>query len=75
MRQRYEVVNDAFLPGEIEQTASAGEIVYEFTGHTYECIAPEGLACSREDGVGPFFEIARTNLRRINQALGVTEDE
>ncbi len=70
MSQRYEVIKDAFLSnlsGD-KLVANAGEIVYEFTGATYGCISPDGLACSREDGVGPFFEIARTNLRSVTPA-------
>ena len=69
MSQRYEIIEDAFLPGWLlgpdKQVASAGEVVYEFHGATYGCISPQGVACSREDGVGPFFEVAHTNLRSV----------
>jgi hypothetical protein len=65
MRQ-LRVIEDATLPdvltGEDKVVAKAGQVVYEFTGPTYGCITPSGLACSAAPGVGPFFEVALSNL-------------
>lgn len=64
--RRFRVIEDAYLSnvfgGEDEKVASAGDVVYEFTGPTYGCITPWGVACSVEPGEHPFFEVAWSNL-------------
>lgn len=39
-----------------------GETVYKFTGHTYGCIGPNGIAVSGEPGETPFFELPRASV-------------
>ena len=44
-----------------------GDEVYRFDGHTYGCIGPGGVACSFDQGAGPFFEVA-ANALQIKEA-------
>lgn len=71
MTLKYLVLEDAYLPdlfaGGKHRVAKAGEVVYRFDGATYGCISPVGLACSRIDGVGPFFEVSYENLRPVKR--------
>lgn len=39
----------------LDRSFKKGEVVHEFTGHTYGCIGA-GIACSL-DGNNPFFEL------------------
>lgn len=41
-----------------------GEVLYEYTGCTYGCITPDGIACSL-DGEIPFFELPESALKLI----------
>ena len=41
----------------LEKDYKKGEVIYKYHGHTYGCIGPEGMACSKEYGEDPFFEI------------------
>ena len=45
----------------LERTIRFGEVVHEYTGHTYGCVGA-GIACSF-DGETPFFELPRDALQ------------
>ena len=40
------------------------EVVFEYSGCTYGCITPDGIACS-EDGETPFFELPRNAVKQV----------
>ena len=40
-----------------------GEILFEYAGHTYGCISPDGTACSERPGEPPFVEIPNCALQ------------
>ena len=40
----------------LKEDVKKGTIVYEYSGHTYGCIGPHGIAVS-SDGDIPFFEL------------------
>jgi len=44
-----------------------GEIVFEYTGHTYGCISSEGTACTYREVAEPFFEIPNDALEEIKE--------
>ena len=41
----------------LDRDMKAGETLYRFTGPTYGCIGPNGIAVSMEPDMNPFFEI------------------
>lgn len=41
----------------LEKDLKKGDIVYKYTKHTYGAISPTGIACSKEEGKDPFFEV------------------
>jgi len=75
MSERYEVIEDAYLPtidmetGEVEEmlVAEAGDVVYPFFDATYGVVTDEGLAVVKVPGETPFFEVARSNLRPFRE--------
>jgi len=68
--RRLRVIEDSYLDTINEETwkfesqkvATAGEIVYEYTGPTYGCVSPLGLAVTKEPGQIPFFEVPLAHL-------------
>ena len=48
----------------LDRTYFEKEVVFEYTGHTYGCISPRGIACS-EDGETPFFELPGDALKQV----------
>lgn len=46
----------------LDRDMKAGETVFDFTGCTYGCVGPDGIACSERPGEHPFFEIPRSAL-------------
>ena len=42
----------------------AGDVVQRFTGVTYGCISPDGVACVRNHE-GPFFEVPKWAISRL----------
>lgn len=49
-----------------------GEKVYLFKGHTYGCIG-DGVAVSRNDGEGPFFELPFDALQNEDEMWAGTD--
>ena len=50
----------------LENDILKGEIIYEFLGHTYNCIG-DGVACTHDpEGDNPFFEIPIDAIEKIN---------
>jgi len=47
---------------ESQRVAKADDLVYEYTGPTYGCITPLGLAVTKEPGQTPFFEVPLSHL-------------
>lgn len=41
----------------LHEDIKAGTAVYEYTGTTYGCISPFGIAVTMADGQTPFFEL------------------
>ena len=41
------------------------EIVFGYSGYSYGCISPSGIACCEKAGETPFFEIPGDALKRI----------
>lgn len=50
----------------LDDDLKSGAEFFEYSGHTYGCIGPYGIAVSVEDGVTPFFEVPREALSRSN---------
>lgn len=55
------LVSEDWLSSDVPE----GEILYEYTGHTYGCVTPAGIACSYYEGETPFMEIPKDALREI----------
>jgi hypothetical protein len=55
------VVSEDWLTEDIPK----GTVLYEFTGVTYGCISPDGIACSVYEGENPFMEIPIDALEEI----------
>jgi hypothetical protein len=49
----------------LSRTYRMGEIVCRYTGPTYGCCRPEGMACS-DDGDIPFYELPRSALEPVD---------
>ena len=49
----------------LEEEMLEGDIVYEYTGHTYGCITPNGTAVTFEPDKAPFFELPNDSLKEI----------
>lgn len=49
----------------IGQDIEENEILYPYYGYTYGCIAPTGVAISREPGKHPFLEVPRDAVRIV----------
>lgn len=54
----------------LDRDFEVGETVYLYSGATYGCIGPAGIACSIDPDMGPFFELPRAAL---SQATGGKE--
>ncbi len=46
---------------------SGGQVVYEYTGYTYGCISPTGIAVTLVPDETPFFELPRHLLTEIKE--------
>jgi hypothetical protein len=46
----------------LERNFNAGEKVYEYKGHTYGVISPDGIACTETIDDTPFFELPKDAL-------------
>lgn len=59
MNRIYRFIRDVTVEecGWLSRDYKSGEEVYEFTGVTYGCISPAGVAVSEFDGENPFYEI------------------
>lgn len=49
----------------LDRDYKKGEELFEYAGHTYGCISPNGIACSDKDQESPFYEIPKDSLERI----------
>ena len=58
--------------GWLDRDFVEGETVYTFSGVTYGCIGPDGIACSLDPDFGPFFELPRSALEEHNGKPGDT---
>ena len=47
----------------LDRDYKKGDYVYEYSGHTYGCIA-NGIACCEVEGETPFFELPEDALKR-----------
>jgi hypothetical protein len=45
----------------------AGTVVYDYGGHTYQCISKTGRAVTEVDDTPPFFELPRDALKRVER--------
>ena len=49
----------------LEETIEAGQIVFEYSGHTYDCVSPSGIPVTFAPNQTPFFEIPADALTKI----------
>jgi len=50
----------------IKETIEKGTVVYRFSGATYGCIGPGGVAITfDEGGANPFFELPGNSLKEL----------
>jgi hypothetical protein len=49
----------------LDKDLNEGTIVYKYTQYTYGCISRNGIACSFEFNVNPFFELPIDSLIEI----------
>ena len=47
----------------LDEDLPKGTELREYTGYTYGCVTPEGIACVKEYGDTPFFEVPREALQ------------
>lgn len=46
----------------LEDTIEKGTLVFEYNGHTYGCISPDGMAVTLQMNTTPFFELPKNTL-------------
>lgn len=46
----------------LPKTWKRGKHVFEYHGHTYGCISPDGVAVSEVEGKGPFYEVPENSV-------------
>ncbi len=50
----------------LDRNFREGEVVHRYSDHTYNCISPDGIACSI-DGKTPFFELPADALELVKK--------
>lgn len=50
----------------LKEDIPAGTVVYDYGGHTYQCISKNGTAVTRVDDKPPFFELPSDALERVD---------
>lgn len=47
----------------LDADVPAGSVVYSYTGATYGCVGPDGLAVTLEPDTTPFFQVPRDAIK------------